>query len=378
MERRDLFKTAAAMGAAAAGISTAPAARAQGVPSVVPSQDRLPPGSLPPLPKLTDPGEKRNGMLYRKFGSTGETVSAIGFGGSHFAKPGISEQESVRLCHAALDHGITFMDNSWDYNKGLSEERMGLALQEGGRRNKVFLMSKVDGRDKQTAMRQLEDSLLRLRTDHLDLWQFHETLRYDDPDRIFRAGGALEAALEAKQQGKIRFIGFTGHKDPHVHLYMMEVADRHGFKFDAVLHPSNVMDAHFRSFGRLVMPVALSKGMAVQTMKPFGGADGVILKSNTVAPLDCLNYALNLPTSVVITGIDNDRALQQAVQAAGNFSPMNDTQVAAILAKTGQAAETGDFELFKTSSRFDSTAQNPDWLGKEDPITQQLAPQNAG
>ncbi len=367
MQRRDLLKTAA-VGTLAVGASASAHAQEQ-------DPENQP---LPPLPELTDAGELRGEMLFRRFGNTGETVSAIGFGGSHFAKPGIAEAESIRLCQQAIDRGINFMDNSWDYNKGLSEERMGVALQQGNYRSRVFLMSKVDGRDASTAQRQLEDSLLRLRTDHLDLWQIHETIRWEDPDRVFAEGGAIEAALEARKAGKIRFIGFTGHKDPHIHLYMLAVARQHGFHFDAVLHPSNVMDGNFRSFARLVMPVALREGVAVQTMKPFGGADGVILKSGLVQPMECLHYALNLPTSVVITGIDNQRALDQAFEAAKTFKPMDAQAVQAILDKTAQAAPTGRYELFKTSARFDSTAEHPEWLGKPSPIVDQLAPQNSG
>jgi predicted aldo/keto reductase-like oxidoreductase len=366
MHRRALFQTAAIAGLAAA----AGAARAQ---------DQDPADQPEPqLPQLTDPGELRGEMLYRRFGQTGETVSAIGFGGSHFAKKTVTEAESIRLCHEAIDRGITFMDNSWDYNKGLSEERMGAALAQGNYRNRVFLMTKVDGRDQATAAHQLEDSLLRLRTDHIDLWQFHETLRYEDPDRIFGDDGAIHAALAARKAGKIRFIGFTGHKDPHIHLYMLAVARQHGFKFDAVLHPSNVMDGHFRSFARNVMPVALREGIAVQTMKPLGGGDGIILKSGTVTAMECLHYALNLPTSVVITGIDNQKALDQAFAAAKTFKPMSPAAVDAILAKTAKVAPSGDYELFKTSERFDSTAQNPAWLGKPRGVVDQLAPPNSG
>ncbi len=273
---------------------------------------------------------------------------------------------------------MTFMDNSWDYNKGLSEERMGKALEAGKYRSRVFLMTKVDGRDAATAKRQLEDLLLRLRTDHVDLWQFHETLRWEDPDRVFATGGAIETAMAARKAGKVRFIGFTGHKDPHIHLYMLAVAKQHGFQFDAVLFPSNVMDAHFRSFARQVMPAALAQGIAVQTMKPMGGADGVILKSGAVTPVECLHYALNLPTSVVITGIDDQRALDGAFQAAKTFKPMDDAAVGAILAKTEKLAPTGEYELFKTSAHFDSTAQNPEWLGKPSPLVDKLAPKNAG
>ena len=372
MDRRNLFKGAALLGLAAA--QGADPAAAQATPTeATPTQT-----ALPPLPRLADPGERRGDMLYRKLGRTGEMVSAIGFGGSHFAKPALSQDESIRLCHAALDRGITFLDNSWDYNKGVSEERMGMALSQGGYRQRAFLMTKVDGRTKQAAQKQLETSLERLQTDRIDLWQFHEVLRFDDPDRIFAAGGAIEAAVEARKAGKIRFIGFTGHKDPAIHLYMMEVARQHGFQFDTVLMPSNVMDAHYRSFARQAMPVALEHGIGVLTMKCFGGADGVILKSRAVSPIECLHYALNLPTSVVITGIDNDRALDQAFEATRSFRPMDEPAVAAILAKSAPAAQAGEYELFKTTARFDETAKNAEWLGEDPARVKQLAPPSSG
>jgi predicted aldo/keto reductase-like oxidoreductase len=316
--------------------------------------------------------------LYHELGSTGVEVSAIGLGGSHVAKAGISEEETIRLIHEAVDRGINYMDNSWDYNQGQSEIRMGKALSQGGYRQKVFLMTKIDGRTKEEAARQIDTSLQRLQTDHIDLLQHHEIIRFDDPDRIFAEGGAMEAFLEAKKAGKIRFIGFTGHKDPHIHLYMFDVAGKHGFHFDTVQMPLNVMDAHFRSFAQLVVPRALQEKTGVLGMKPFGGGDGIILKSHTVAPMECLHYALNLPTSVVITGIDKQHALDQAIEAMKSFQLMNQQQIAAILAKTEQAALNGQYELFKTSAHFDSTAKHPDWLGGEAPPVQKLAPPNAG
>ena len=367
MDRRTLFKSVAATGILAGTGSAAAAPEKTG---------ELEGGELP---ALGDPGELRGEMLYRKFGATGETVSAVGFGGSHFAKPAVAETESIRLCHQAIDRGITFMDNSWDYNQGVSEERMGIALSQEGYRNKVFLMTKVDGRTKDVAQSQLDDSLRRLKTDRIDLWQFHEILRFDDPDRIFAADGAMEVAMKAKRDGKIRFIGFTGHKDPRIHLYMLDVAAKHDFHFDAVLFPSNVMDAHFRSFARNVMPRALAENIAVQTMKPLGGADGIILKSGAqVTAIDCLHYALNLPTSVVITGIDNQQVLDQAFEAAKTFKPMSREQVGNLLQHTAEAAAAGQYELFKTSAHFDTTARHPDWLGSDNEHVKKLAPQNAG
>ncbi|MBV9081166.1 MAG: aldo/keto reductase [Acidobacteriaceae bacterium] len=332
----------------------------------------------PTLPHAESPGELKGEMLYRKLGNTGVTVSAIGLGGSHIGKASLKEDESIRLIHEAIDRGITFMDNCWDYNEGRSERVMGAALSQGGYRDKVFLMTKIDGRAKDVAARQIETSLQRLKITHIDLLQHHEILRYDDPDRIFAEGGAMEAVLEAKQAGKVRFIGFTGHKDPRVHLYMLEVAAKHGFHFDTVQLPLNLMDAHFRSFARLVVPKLVKQQIGVLGMKPFCGGDGIILKTNTVQPLDCLHYALNLPTSVVITGIDKKEALDQAFQAAKTFQPINDQQLASLLSKTRQVAMTGQFELFKTTSHFDATARHPDWLGADTPSVQKLAPELPG
>ncbi len=304
----------------------------------------------------------------RKLGRTGETVSMIGLGGFHIGMQP-TEQESIQLIRAAIDAGITFLDNSWDYNGGQSEIREGKALRDGYRK-KVFLMTKIDGRDRQTAQLQLDESLRRLQTDHLDLLQFHEVIRPSDPDRIFATGGALEAVLEAKKAGKVRFIGFTGHKDPHIHLYMLQVAAKHGFHFDTVQMPLNVMDAHFRSFAHVVVPRAVEEKVAVLGMKSMG--DKIILKSNTVSAVECLHYAMNLPTSVVITGIDKQPILDQAFEAAKSFKLMDQQQVAALLAKTEQAAIAGKYELFKTSTHFDSTVHHPEWLGGEAPEVQKL------
>jgi aryl-alcohol dehydrogenase-like predicted oxidoreductase len=311
-------------------------------------------------------------MPYRALGRTGVKVSAIGLGGSHIGKPKLSSDEVVRLIRTAIDRGINFMDNSWDYNGGDSEFRMGKALRDGYRR-KVFLMTKVDGRTKEVAARQIDESLRRLQTDHLDLLQYHEVIRFDDPDRIFAPGGAQEAFLEARKAGKIRFIGFAGHKDPHIHLYMLETAAAHGFRFDTVQLPLNVLDVHFRSFERMVLPELVKQGIGVLGMKSMGS--GVILKSKAASPLECLQYALSLPTSVVITGIDGAPILDQAFEAARTFKDMDQRQVPALLARTAGAAAQGRYELFKTTSHFDSTVQNPQWLGGETPQTKALDPQ---
>jgi uncharacterized protein len=337
MDRRDFLKTAAV-----AATGTVTTANAQSAQSAVASR-------RPESPN----------MIYRELGRTGERVSAIGMGGYHIGKQP-NPDESIRLLRSAIDRGITFMDNCWDYNGGISEVRMGQALRDGYRQ-KVFLMTKIDGRDKNTAARQIEQSLGRLQTEVIDLLQFHEVIRLDDPDVIFAPGGAIEAVQEAKRAGKIRYIGLTGHKDPSVHLRMFETAEKHSFHFDTVQMPINVMDAHFRSFLNGVAPVAQQHGTAILAMKTFG--DPYILQSNTVTPLEALHFGLNSLASVVITGIDSPAVLEQAFQAVQSFKPMDRQQVATILAKTQEAAMTGKFELFKTSSHYDGTIKNPSWLG---------------
>ena len=309
-------------------------------------------------PHDTTPAE----MPYRELGRTHEKVSAIGLGGWHLALEHVDEKLSLRIVRSAIDRGITFMDNSWDYNEGKSELRMGKALRDGYR-DKVFLMTKIDGRSKREATKQLDESLKRLKTDRIDLVQHHEVIRFEDPDRIFDEEGANAALLEAKQAGKLRYIGFTGHKDPHVHLYMLEVARDRGFAFDTAQMPLNVMDPHFRSFEKLVVPELVKQGIGVLGMKSM--ANGIILRSKTVTPVECLHYALNLPTSVVITGCDSMEILDQAIEAARTFRPLSADAVTTLLGKTASAAARGEFEPFKTSSIFDSTASNPEWLGEE-------------
>jgi aryl-alcohol dehydrogenase-like predicted oxidoreductase len=311
-------------------------------------------------------------MPYRILGRTGARVSAIGLGGWHIGFKEMSETLSIRIMRSAIDRGINFLDNSWDYNEGASEVRMGKALRDGYR-EKVFLMTKIDGRSKSEAARQLDESLRRLQTDCIDLVQHHEVLRYEDPHRMFDAEGAQAALLEARQAGKLRFIGFTGHKDPQIHLYTLEVAREHGFTFDAVQMPLNVMDAHYRSFARLVVPELVAQNIGVLGMKSMG--NGIILESKTVTPEECLHYALNLPTSVVITGIDSLEILDQAFEAARTFRPMTGDQVQVLLGKTAKAAARGEFELFKTSSIFDATTTNPEWMGEEPERLQRLMPQ---
>ena len=304
-------------------------------------------------------------------GRTGETVSAIGLGGWHLALPHVDEPLSFRIVRSAIDNGITFMDNSWDYNDGQSELRMGKALRDGYR-DRVFLMTKIDGRSKKEAARQLDESLRRLGTDRIDLVQHHEILRFEDPHRLFDEHGANAALLEARQAGKLRYIGFTGHKDPRIHLHTLEVAEDHGFTFDTVQMPLNVMDAHYRSFEKLVLPELVRRRIGVLGMKPL--ANGIILRSGTVSATECLRYALHLPTDVVITGIDSMKVLEQALEVARTFRPLSEGEVTALLAKTADAALRGEYEPFKTSSIFDATAQHPEWLGEEPERLQRLMP----
>jgi aryl-alcohol dehydrogenase-like predicted oxidoreductase len=337
MERRTFLKSAAATGIAAAtnSIAQSPAA---------PAHTQRPEAS---------------GMIYRDLGTTGERVSAIGMGGYHLGK-GPDADASIKLMRQAIDSGITFMDNSWDYNDGLSEVRMGWALRDGYRQ-KVFLMTKMNGRTADAWNKQLEQSLGRLQTDVIDLVQLHEVIRLEDPDRFFAPDGAAQAALAARAAGKIRYIGFTGHKDPLVHLRMFEMADKNNFHFDTVQMPVNVMDAHFRSFTKNVIPVAQKHGTAVLAMKTFG--DHFILDSKTVEPIDALHYGLTQPVSVVITGIDSPTILEQALTATRTFKPLTDAQIATILDRTRDAALSGKYELFKTTNHFDGTAHRPESLG---------------
>lgn len=305
------------------------------------------------------PASETRTVPMRTLGRWGEKVSMVGLGGYHLGMQS-DEQESIRIIRSALDNGINFLDNCWDYNGGQSEIRMGKALREGYRQ-KAFLMTKIDGHTKQAAWQQLEESLRRLQTDHIDLLQFHEVIRDTDPDRIFSKGGGMEAVREAKKQGKVRYIGFTGHKSPDIHLKMLNTAVAHDFTFDAVQMPLNVMDAHFNSFEKKVLPVLVEHKIGVLGMKPMG--DKIILKSKTATPIECLQYAMNLPTSVVITGCDSLDILDQALQAARTFKPMSSAEVTSLLAKTAAAAKDGEFERYKISHDFDGTFHNPQWLG---------------
>jgi aryl-alcohol dehydrogenase-like predicted oxidoreductase len=300
-----------------------------------------------------------NGMIYRTLGLTGERVSAIGLGGFHLGHP-TDPNDAIRIVRSAIDRGITFLDNSWDYNGGESEKRMGAALRDGYR-ERAFLMTKFDGRTKAATMSQLDESLRRLQTGHIDLFQFHENIRMEDADRFFAEDGSLEALMDAKKAGKIRYIGFTGHKDPAVHLRMLEVAETHGFHFDTCQMPLNVMDAHYRSFEHHVLPRLIEQGIAPLAMKSMG--DSHVLKSGKVTAEECLRYSLSLPVSVVITGCERMEVLDQAIRMAGSFIPLTQEERQELLARTRDAAMSGKFEPFKTTSTFDSTALNPSWLG---------------
>ncbi len=301
----------------------------------------------------------RSGVAYRTLGRTGEEVSIVGLGGAHIGMQR-DENDSIRIIRTAIDNGINFMDNSWDYNNGNSEIRMGKALRDGYR-SKVFLMTKIDGQTSKTATEQLDESLQRLQTDTIDLLQFHEVIRMSDPERIFGPGGAMEAVLEAKKAGKVRYIGFTGHKSPDIHLKMLQTALDNHFIFDAVQMPLNIMDAHYDSFEKRVLPVLLENNIGVLGMKPL--CNGLILGSGVATAVECLHYAMSLPVSVVITGCNSLPILQQALEAARSFSPMSEEQRSALLARTAKAAERGDYEPWKTGIAYDATSRNPHWLG---------------
>ena len=317
--------------------------------------------------------ESNSEMPVRTLGRTGIKVSLIGLGGWHLGFKYIDEELATRIIRTAIDNGINFMDNCWDYNDGASEERMGEALQDGYR-ERVFLMTKIDGRTKKDAAKQLDESLKRLQTDHIDLVQHHEILRYEDPHRIFDSEGANAALIEAREAGKISFIGFTGHKDPRIHLHMLEVARENGFQFDTVQMPLNVMDAHYRSFEKMVLPELVEQNIGVLAMKTL--ANGTILESKTVTAIECLHYAMNLPTSVVITGCESMKDLEQALTAARTFRPMSDEQVKSLLNKSADAASRGKYELFKTTSIYDGTAVHPEWLGEEPKEVQRVVQTN--
>jgi aryl-alcohol dehydrogenase-like predicted oxidoreductase len=295
----------------------------------------------------------------RVLGGTGEKVSILGLGGYHIGSPP-DENEGIRIIRTAIDNSVNFMDYCWDYHGGNSEVRMGKALQ-GGYRSKVFLMTKIDGRDKNTAASQIDDSLRRLQTDTIDLMQLHEVIRMSDAEKSFGPNGAMEALVDAKKAGKIRYIGFTGHKSPELHLHMLACAARNNFRFDAVQLPLNVMDTHFDSFEKLVVPVLVKHQIGVLGMKPLGA--GLILRSGVISASECLQYAMDLPTTTVITGCESMTILRQALRAARSFRPLTTNERNAIMARTRSLASNGDYELYKTTERFDGTSHHPEWMG---------------
>ncbi len=310
----------------------------------------------------TPPTNRHGDMVYRQLGSTGEEVSLVGLGGFHIAVQK-DPNESTRIIRTAIDHGITFMDNCWDYHDGDSERRMGRALEDGYRK-KVFLMSKIDGRTRDAAAKQIDQSLQRLKTDHIDLMQFHEIIQLDAPDRIFSDGGAWEAMDAARKAGKVRYVGFTGHKDPFVHLRMLDEAKQNGVHFDAVQMPVNVMDAHFRSFTYQVLPRLLEEKIGQLAMKPFGGSLIVneVLRTGVATPIELQHYVMSLPVSVMITGINNMKILDQALESARTYKPIDAAARAELVKRVAAPAHEGKFEGYKTTNHFDGTARNPQWL----------------
>jgi predicted aldo/keto reductase-like oxidoreductase len=310
------------------------------------------------LPRAASAEGSPQGMPRRILGHTNESVSLVGIGGAHLGMT--DEGTAIRIVRTALDSGVNFLDNSWDYGGGECERRMGDALRDGYRA-RAFLMTKLDARTAVAAAKQLDESLSRLQVDHVDLLQIHEVIRMSDVERVFAPGGTIEALVKAKQQGKFRYIGFTGHKSPAIHLHMLETADRHGFVFDTVQMPVNLLDAHYESFCRQVLPVLVKKNIGVLGMKPM--ASGYLLKTGAASAPDCLRFAMNLPVSVCITGCDSLPVLQQALDTARSFQPLSQDEVATMLAKTAAVAQGGRFELYKTTDQFDSTTRNPALMG---------------
>jgi predicted aldo/keto reductase-like oxidoreductase len=343
LTRRKLLR--AAMGSALAAATTNAHGQAGGAPigNVPKGKYKIPAGLQVPR---------------RELGRTGERVSIIGLGGYHLGIP--TEENSIQIVRMALDHGMNFLDNCWDYNGGESERRMGKALRDGYRQ-KAFLMTKLDGRTAASTRQQLEQSMKRLQVDVVDLVQIHEVIRPDDPERCFAPGGTIEALIAARKAGKLRFIGFTGHKDPDIHRRMLDVARQQGFRFDSVQMPINVLDAHYRSFERDVIPVALQDGTAILGMKPMGA--GLILESGAASADECLRYAMSVPgVTVTITGCDSQGVLEQALSIASDFHPMSDADRENLLARTADAAQGGKWEKFKTTHQFDGTVQHVRWL----------------
>ncbi len=285
------------------------------------------------------------GVPTRPLGGTGAQVSMLGLGGHHAGR-GRDDEKSVRLIRKAIDLGVTFMDNAWEYHNGRAEDVMGKALRDGYR-DKAFLMTKHHGRDKKTAMQHLEDSLRRLQTDVIDLWQFHEVVYDKDPEMIFASGGGIEAAELAKKQGKVRFIGFTGHRSPMLHLKMLA----YGYPWDAVQMPMNVFDAHHKSFQQHVLPILVRRNIGVIAMKTM--ASGHVLRAKVATPEEALNYVWSQPVSTIVSGMESEELLEANVATARAFKPMSAEVQAKLLEKTKEAALTGQFEPFKTAPNYD-------------------------
>jgi predicted aldo/keto reductase-like oxidoreductase len=350
MERREFLKQAAAAATTLTGLKGAPAQHAN------PNSELQGAAAHFPLPVVSTV----NGIGRRKLGRSDAEVSIIGIGGYHLGLSSVSEHDAIRIVRTALDQGINFLDNCWDYNAGVSEVRMGNALADGYRQ-KAFLMTKIDGRTGAEARRQLEQSLARLKTDHIDLVQIHEVIRMTDPEQAFQPGNVVDVLKQARQDGKIRFIGFTGHKSPDMHLNMIHTADKHGFTFDTVQMPVNALDVHYESFGQKVIPAAVEHGMAILGMKPL--SNGAILKTGAVSAVEALHYAMSVPVTVTITGCQSQANLEQALGVARHFKPMDEPQKIALLKKSAPLAAAGKFEDYKSSHIYDGTFNNPQWLG---------------
>lgn len=294
-------------------------------------------------------GGEVSAIPMRDFARSGARVSALGMGGHHLGE--VEDQPTaVRMVHEAIDAGINFFDNCWEYHRGKSEDWLGAGL--AGKRQQVFLMTKVctHGRDKDLAMRMLEQSLRRLRTDHLDLWQIHGVTFDNDADLFIRPRGAAEALEQAKKEGKVRFVGFTGHKDPGIHMSMLKT----GFKFDSVQMPLNPFDASFRSFKDLVLPEAQRRNMAVLGMKCFGGTADPI-KKGVLTPAEALRYAMSIPgVTVTIAGMDKPEVLRQNLDIARNFKPLTAQEMAALVDRVKKQAGDGRYELYKVSIKYDN------------------------
>jgi aryl-alcohol dehydrogenase-like predicted oxidoreductase len=349
MERRHFLKQAAAA-AAAAGLKTASGQNA-GTASDLQGGTAF--SSLPMSSVV-------NGIGRRKLGLSDAEVSIIGVGGYHLGLAHVQEQDAISIIRRALDEGINFLDNCWDYNAGVSEERMGKALQDGYRQ-KAFLMTKIDGRTGPEARKQIDESLRRLKTDTLDLLQIHEVIRMGDAEQVFQPGNVIDVLQQARKEGKIRFIGFTGHKSPEIHLNMIEAADRHHFQFDTVQMPVNALDDHFDSFGRRVIPVARKHNIAILGMKSL--SNGAILKTNTVTAVEALHYAMSVPVTMTVCGCESMANLEEKLRVARDFKPMSAEQKIAVLRKTAPFGGDGKYEDYKNSHIYDGTVHNPQWLG---------------